>query len=276
MHLKITTLVENSPGEHKGLTSEHGLSFFVEKGDFRLLFDTGQSNAFLHNADRLRIDLRRLDAVVLSHGHYDHSGGFRSLAETSTGFTLYTGKGFFDEKYGVNKCSSEFLGTDFDERFLAFKAIRHDVVMNPVTEICDGVFILSGFQRTHADEVINPRFMVLRNGAFHPDLFEDEIALAIDTPMGLVVLLGCSHPGMKNMLDTARTLLNRPIYAVLGGTHLVEAHGDGLESAMAYLSHESIKVIGVSHCTGKEAMGRISACNAHYMINRTGSSLFVQ
>lgn len=275
MHLKITTLVENNPGEHKALKSEHGLSFFVEKDDFRLVFDTGQSETFLSNAKQLNIDLGQIDAVALSHGHYDHSGGFRALTEKTTQFTLYTGNGFFDEKYGVSKRTSEFLGNNFDERFLAYRDIRHQVIREEVTEIAAGVYILTGFPRIHADEIINPRFMVLREGKLQKDLFEDEIALAIDTPRGLVVLLGCSHPGMKNMLDAAQAFLKRPIYAVLGGTHLVEAKGDSLDRSLEYLSNDSIKVIGVSHCTGKEVMERIATCNEQFTINRTGSSLFI-
>jgi len=275
MSLKITTLVEDNPGEHKALIHEHGLSFFIEKDDCRILFDTGQSGAFLSNAGQLNIDLGRLDYVVLSHGHYDHSGGFRVLTEKTTHFTLFTGQGFFDKKYGVSDTTCEFLGNNFDETFLSFKEIDHQFIHEPLKEISPGVYILSDFPRIHDDEVINPRFKILKNGTFHQDLFEDEIVIAVDTPRGLVVLLGCSHPGMKNMLDAAAGLLQKPVYAVLGGTHLVEAPKNSLDVSMDYLKNDTIQIIGVSHCTGQAATDRLEDGNSHYRRIRTGSSLFI-
>jgi len=275
MSLKVTTLIENSQGEHKALMYEHGLSFFIEKDDCRILFDTGQSGAFLRNAVQLNIDLGRIDCVVLSHGHYDHSGGLRALTEKTTHFTLFTGQGFFDEKYGMCDQTCEFLGNNFDEHFLSLKEIAHQYVHEPLKEIYPGVYILSDFPRIHEDETINSRFKILRNGTFRPDLFEDEIAIVIDTPRGLAVLLGCSHPGMKNMLDTAVGLLHKPIYAVLGGTHLVEAPENSLNMSLEYLKNESIQIIGVSHCTGQVALARLAEDNHRYQQNRTGSSLFI-
>lgn len=275
MSLIITTLIEDNSGEHKALRFEHGLSFFIEKDGCRLLFDTGQSEAFLSNAHQLNIDLGRLDYAVLSHGHYDHSGGFRALTDNTTHFTLFTGRGFFDEKYGVSNNTSEFLGNNFDETYLSFKRINHQFVHERIKEIFPGIYILSGFPRIHADETINPRFKIFKDETFHQDLFEDEIAIAIDTPKGLAVLLGCAHPGMKNMLDAAVELLQKPIYSVLGGTHLVEAQEDSLHVSLDYLKSKSIKIIGVSHCTGQAAVDRLAGSNNCYQRNQTGSSLFI-
>ena len=101
--------------------------------------------------------------------------------------------------------------------------------------------------------------------------FEDEIMIAIDTPKGLAVLMGCSHPGMKNMLDSAEQLLNKPIYAVIGGTHLVEADEDSLDLSMAYLKKNTIEIISMNHCTGQTALDRLSSTNDRYSLNRTGS-----
>ena len=106
-----------------------------------------------------------------------------------------------------------------------------------------------------------------------PDTFTDEVMLAVETPKGLVALVGCSHPGIKNMLDTAEKRLGRPIYAVLGGTHLVEAAPDSLALTLAYLEQKNIQVIGASHCTGQVAMERLAGFGARYYHNRTGTSL---
>ena len=272
----ITTLIENSPGEHHGLWSEHGISFHVQKDGHSLLFDAGQSEAFIHNAARLRVNLSATDFVVLSHGHYDHSGGFRCLCDYASDFELRIGKGFFEDKYAVRGAAHDFLGNDFDESFLSERGIRYSFAAEATEEILPGVYILSDFPRLHDDEIINPRFLLRRNNAFEPDRFDDEILLAVDTPHGLVVLLGCSHPGMKNMLDAARNRLKRPIYAVLGGTHLVESKGEGLERSLAYLNDGDIKIVGVSHCTGKEAVERLRESNAGFFHNVTGSSFIVE
>ncbi len=271
MTLKITTLIENKPGEHKALKYEHGLSLYIEKDGSKILFDTGQSSAFIHNAEQMNIDLGQLDSVVLSHGHYDHSGGFTALTKKSRSFKLFTGPGFFKEKYGINGNTPEFLGNNFDESFLAYNGVTHQYVDRQVLEIHSGVYIVTGFIRSHADEVVNPRFKLFKDNTFVPDQFEDEIMIAIDTPKGLAVLMGCSHPGMKNMLDSAEQLLNKPIYAVIGGTHLVEADEDSLDLSMAYLKKNTIEIISMNHCTGQTALDRLSSTNDRYSLNRTGS-----
>lgn len=270
---RITTLIENSPGEHLALRSEHGLSFCIETGRHMVLFDTGQSGAFMANAAQLRIDLGRLDYVILSHGHYDHSGGLRSLIELTRNFELVTGPGFFAEKYAERNGSYEFLGNNFDQSFIDAVSIRYRPLTEPMREVVPGVFVLGGFPRLHADEVINPRFKLAAGAGFVPDRFDDEVMVVVDTPRGLVAVLGCSHPGMRNMLDAVRDRFGRPIRAVLGGTHLVEASSTGLDASMRYLLDSDIGAIGVSHCTGASAMKILGDSERRYFHNRTGTSL---
>jgi len=272
--LRIVTLVENTAGEHHALINEHGISFYIEKDGHKILFDTGQSDAFLKNAAQMRIDLSDLGTVVLSHGHYDHSGGFMHLMNLSKSFHLKIGEGFFDDKYALRKNAYDFLGNNFDQSFLQACMIPYSFVTREVEEILPGVHILSDFSRIHKDEQVNPRFFLFKNGRFIHDPFDDEILLALDIPQGLIVLLGCAHPGMKNMLDAVRLRLGRPIHAVLGGTHLVEAKGEGLERSLEYLNDPEIGIVGVSHCTGEEAMLRLKEENPRYFHNMTGSSLF--
>ena len=275
MSIKITTLIENTMGEHLALKNEHGISFYIEKDGHKLLFDTGQSGTFLENAEQLQIDLSSLEYVILSHGHYDHSGGLRSLIDITDKFELLLGEGFFYEKYGYKNGSYEFLGNNFNRKFLEEKSISYKFVNNDLNEILPGIYVITNFPRIHKDEVINTRFKLLKDGEFISDPFNDEVLVAVDTPKGLVILLGCSHPGMKNMKDAARNLLEKPIYAVLGGTHLVEANDGSLDISMDYLNKGEMKVIGVSHCTGQKAMSNLSISNDRYFHNRTGSSLVV-
>lgn len=225
METRIVTLVENSPGSHKGLRSEHGLSFY---------FDTGQSAAFLENAGKLNIDLATLDSVCISHGHYDHSGGVRHLITAGIRSPLVVGKGFFEEKYTAKDTTYEYVGNDFDERFLRNASISFREIDQSVEEIIPGVYAVTQFQRIHPDETPVTRFKLLRKGSFEQDLFEDEILLVLDTHKGLVVLLGCSHPGWKNMIDTVRERFQKPIYMVLGGTHMVDASEKSIDESLDY------------------------------------------
>jgi len=273
--IRITTLIENSPGEHLALLSEHGLSFCIETGKNTVLFDTGQSGSFISNAEQLRIDLSRVDHVVLSHGHYDHSGGLRSLSGLTRKFNLVVGKGFFEEKYAEHNGRHEYLGNNFDRKFLDEQHIHYEELQQPIQEIVPGVHVLGTFPRIHQDETIKDRFKLMKDGVLVYDHFDDEVMLVLDTQKGLVAILGCSHPGMRNMLDAAKERLGKPLYAVLGGTHLVEATPGCMGASLEYLHSSGIKVIGVSHCTGAGAMKVLGETEENYFHGRTGSALII-
>jgi len=115
VRIRIVTLIENSPGEHLALKTEHGISFYIEKENHTIIFDTGQSGAFIQNARKLGINLEDIEMVAISHGHYDHSGGLRHLVDSVHPFELVVGKGFFNKKYATDGISFEYLGNDFDE-----------------------------------------------------------------------------------------------------------------------------------------------------------------
>ena len=275
---RITTLVENRPGAHRSLATEHGLSMLVEHDGHTLLFDTGQSGGLVHNARLLRIDLSAVEAVVLSHGHYDHTNGLPYLVEAGvTGFDLYVGRSFFDPKFSTDGYAQTYLGPSWDRTWCTGHARSLHELDDPVRELVPGVHAIGSFERTHDCEGPNPRFVVQRApaAAVEVDDFRDEVSLAVETPKGLVVLVGCSHPGIMNMLDTVRWRFDTPIHAVLGGTHLVEAHGERLEEALAYLTDDTIPLLGLSHCTGDAAMDRLATMTTGFYRNVTGSSYCV-
>ena len=287
MSIEITTLIENNPGEHTGLLTEHGLSFLIETDESSVLFDTGRSEAFLLNAGKLHKRIDTVEHVVLSHGHYDHSGGFRSFVSSRTDrrFTLHTAGGFFQKKYARFNASYQYLGNDFDERYIREEGITHLQVTHK-SEIIPKVWALTGFSRNHTEETIHPRFVLRSGGTWVPDRFDDEVLLVVETENGLIVLVGCSHPGILNMLETVRENFTSPLYALLGGTHLVEADRDRTVRSIRTFQEMGIEVMGINHCTGAQAIEMVSDLDndhAHalghsspHFHNTTGTSLILE
>lgn len=254
--LRIITLMENHPSENKALKNEHGLSFYIEAQGIKLLFDCGGGEGFLYNARKLGTDLRRLDGVVLSHNHYDHAAGYRDLMESGNPCqVLYTGKGFFERKYassdGLKFCD---LSSGLDQAFLKERGIEQRVC-NGSFRLAEGVWLEGDFQRSHSFETIPGRFFRQTDRGMEPDGFWDEICLTAETRQGLVMVAGCSHPGILNMAKTVMERHKRPVWAVLGGTHLVEADEKRINATMDELEAMGTKVLAICHCSGEKALG---------------------
>ncbi|AYD39526.1 MBL fold metallo-hydrolase [Clostridium fermenticellae] len=250
--VKITTLMDNVGSEHLCLCNKHGLSFFIETPNIRILFDCGSDGTAISNAKRMNVPIRTADCVICSHSHYDHSGGFRDFVEYGIKSTLYTGKEFFEPKYAFDGVKYTYLGAGFDEEFLAKHQICHKECRD-FLELSDGCYLFGEFMRTHSFETIPKRFVKGILPTCHMDDFSDEICLALSTSKGLVVIVGCSHPGILNMLETISKRLKKPIYAVLGGTHLVEADEKRVTFTISEMKKIGLKLLGLSHCSGELA-----------------------
>lgn len=257
--LHITALMDNKPTEHKALIAEHGLALYVEYDGRRILFDCGSGPNPLHNAHRLGIDLKNLDAVVISHSHYDHAAGFRDLTETGLGSKdLYTGPHFLEPKYAQDGVRYTDLSAGFSKAFLDEHEICHHVVSG-VEEILPGLYLISQFPRVHDFEKIPERFVRRTEHGFVQDDFGDELCMAALVEGGLAVLVGCSHPGILNMISHVSQLLKQPIKAVFGGTHLVEADAQRIDVTIDRLHGMGLEILGLSHCSGDAADHAICA-----------------
>lgn len=251
--LRVTALMENNPSEHKLLINEHGLSFYIEASDGRFLFDCGGSRNTLYNAHKLGISLKGLDGVILSHSHYDHAAGYRDLIEEGMGSEiLYTGPHFFEKKYAKFGLKYTDLSAGFDAQFLSEHGIKNIVTDGP-RKISENIYIISSFKRKYDFELIQDRFVRLTDKGFIKDDFADEQCLVIEHNEKLVVFVGCSHPGILNMLSHIHEHFKKPIEAVYGGTHLVEADEARISKTLSVISEFGITTCGFSHCTGKLA-----------------------
>lgn len=256
--IKITTLIENSVKEKSLLHSEHGLSFYIQADNLNILFDTGQTGSFVENANKLNIDLEKIDYVILSHGHYDHTGGFKRLVkEKGNSFQLITGEKFFNNKYKYDGIKYTCIGNSFDEKYLEENKISIKYINEDTFNISDNIFVASNFERKTDFEKIKDRFIIKVDNNYKKDDFSDEIVLTVKLQQGLLVVLGCSHVGIVNILETLIQRTGMPIYGIIGGTHLVEADDFRVDETIKYIREKDIKLIGVSHCTGENAIEKL-------------------
>lgn len=252
--MKITTLIENKSGERDELHTEHGLSVHIEVDGRSILFDLGQSGNFIDNAKSLDIDLKKVDYIIISHGHYDHSGGLeRFIEEINPNAKLYLGDGFFNKKYRLSgEDDYEYIGNPFDEEFLKSNNIEFQYIKDDISRITENLSIYGNFIRNDEFENTNQDMYLEENGDYKKDLFLDEISLGIKTDKGLIIIVGCSHVGIVNILETISRKTNMNIYAIIGGTHLVKEDDDKINRIIEYIKEKDIKIIGACHCTGKQ------------------------
>lgn len=255
--IKITALIDNKPGGNRSMTYTHSLSFYIEANGTSLLFDFGSGSEFLQNADRLGISPMDVEYTLCSHSHYDHAAGYKELLKAGITCPFITGKNFFDEKYAVGYNSHgsavpgkySYLGCGFSESDLKRHKITH-LICDDIMKIAPGIFAAGNFPRKYDFETIPAKFVKWTGSRMVPDTFEDEVVLVLDHPQGLIVLTGCSHPGILNILSAVQERFSSPIQAVIGGIHLSKAEDKRLDQTMSLLKRQDIRFLALNHCSG--------------------------
>ena len=275
LKIKIITLIEDNPDKNYNLYNEHGLSLYIEVNGINILFDTGKSGKFIENAKKLNVNLDNLQYVILSHGHYDHSGGFRKLTkEVEKSYKLIVGKEFFNYKYKVKGEHYKYNGNSFNEDFINKNNISFKYVQDSF-HINDNIIIFTNFRTDNNFEFINENLKIRQGKSYVADTFSDEIVLGIKTDKGIIVILGCSHVGIVNILKQIESKGNS-IYGIIGGTHLIEADELRLNKTIEFLKERHIRFIGISHCTGEKATEKIkSEFEDEFIYNNTGNIITI-
>lgn len=256
--LKLAVLSENTVGTSRGLVGEWGLSIHVEVNGMKILFDTGESGGLLNNADALGIDLKSVDALVLSHGHYDHTGGMRSFLSRRGKLPVYAHPGLF-----ACHCSApekpRYIGVPYRKELLESLGAEFVYTKEPL-EITTGVFISGEVPRKTVFENPDETLFSLENGrAVIPDPFYDDMSLYCVTPAGLFIILGCAHAGLVNIVEHARQVTGESrVYGIIGGTHLGPAPFGQQEETINYLKELDLHFLGANHCTGLAVISRLA------------------
>jgi 7,8-dihydropterin-6-yl-methyl-4-(beta-D-ribofuranosyl)aminobenzene 5'-phosphate synthase len=254
MGLRLTTLSENT-ASMDGFVGEWGLSILVESDEVNVLFDTGQSFSVIHNAKLLGIDLSQIDKIVLSHGHFDHTGGLKHVLEKiGREVEVIAHPDIWQAKYATDQSEEgRYIGIPFSRKELEELGARFRLTAEPVA-ISDSIMTSGEIPLVTDYEETEPFLEVKDVGGFKPDRFRDDQALIIKTPPGLVVILGCAHRGIINTLYHAQKLSGvKKIDTVLGGSHLMNASEERIWRTVAALKELGVKRLGACHCTGMAA-----------------------
>lgn len=247
----LTILVDNQA--RPPLASEHGFALWIQAEGRRILFDTGQGAALPGNAERLGIDPASADALVLSHGHYDHGGGIARVLEKNPALAVYAHPRVLRSRFAISDREIrpvQLPGSAMEalQRHPDVHWVRREVRLGTDIGLTGPIPRPSTFEDPGGPFYLDPA------GRF-PDSVDDELALWIGTPAGLVVCVGCAHAGLINTLHLARRQsgLDR-IAAVVGGFHLGSADGRRLERTVGALRQLAPERLVPCHCTGARAV----------------------
>ncbi len=254
--IRLTAIVENT-ADRPGLLAEAGLAIWIECGGKRILFDTGLGEAICPNAKRLGVPLETMDAIVLSHGHYDHTRGLAVALAAAGHTTVYAHPAALQPKYSRH---SDGLGRDVGMSDVSRKTLAEKaeiVWVEAPTDVCEGFHLTGPVPRVTDFENTGGAFFKDPGCAVPDDLIDDQAAF-IETPAGSVVILGCAHSGVVNILRYVKTLTgNSPIHMVIGGMHLLKAGAERMDKTVAELRRLDVRRLLPCHCTGSVAVTRL-------------------
>jgi 7,8-dihydropterin-6-yl-methyl-4-(beta-D-ribofuranosyl)aminobenzene 5'-phosphate synthase len=266
------TVLYDAFGKTSTMKKDWGFSALIEYGGKRILFDTGNNaDIFAHNVEAKGIDLKQLDFAVVSHRHGDHTSGLNHLLKVNPAVKIYAPQ----ENFGV--FGAALPGTFYKRNESLPAEMRYFDGKPPQTLRFGSPWPEGNFTWVSKTTEVAPGFyLILLQGTWGADLEVKEISLAIDTPDGIVLIVGCSHPTIEKIVEAASTL-NKPIHLVLGGTHLVPATNDQISSIAASLHEKwSVHYIAPVHCTGEPAFAILKeSFGDRYVYAGLGTTVFL-
>ena len=252
--MKLINLVENTPGA-EGCQSAHGLSFYIETQHHRLLMDAGPGPVLVDNADALGVDLSRVDTVVLSHGHYDHADGLPAFARRNPHAAIYLHKGAEQPRFSLDPKGYRYNGMDPD-----IAALPNLVWTQGRVDLDEELTIFDAAPHEKLWPQSNRRLFCEREGKMVQDPFDHEQYLVVQENGGARVLLsGCAHQGIVNILNRFRSVCGGEPDAVVSGFHMMKRTGgytredlDLIRQTAFWLREHYGGELYTCHCTGLE------------------------
>ena len=250
--MKILNLIENTEGA-AGCAAEHGLSFYIETEDHRLLMDLGPSASVVANAEKLGADLKTVDTVILSHGHYDHGGGILPFTKLNPEAKIYLQESAFGEYYSIRDHGPEYIGLD-----PAIRELPQVVTVNGEYRIDEELFLFSGIRGKKNWPVSNYNLRKKEGGELLQDDFIHEQCLVITEGERRILLSGCAHNGILNILDRFEEVCGGAPDIVISGFHMMKKSGytDEERQVIRDTARKLKKyptVFYTCHCTGIKA-----------------------
>lgn len=250
--MKIINLVEDTAGKNS-CEYEHGLSFYIETKKHKLLVDSGSTDMFIRNARRLHVDLKQVDTLILSHGHYDHSGGILPFTELNEKAVIYAQSTVNREYYNLSDNKEKYIGIDKH-----IVQLPQFISVDGNLEIDDELFLFSGITGTKYPSKGNLNLKRKEGDRFVQDSFQHEQCLVITEGNKHILLSGCAHNGIVNILEHYKNLFHVEPDVVISGFHLMQKQPYSKEEIvnikkMSVELKNTNAMFYTGHCTGEEA-----------------------
>jgi len=252
--MRLIVLVDNNTLIDRYFFAEPGICLYIEQGGKRILLDVGYSDIFIKNAQKMNIDLRTLDYVVLSHGHLDHTWGLDPLVRLYTESQI---ENIPHKRPTVLAHPLAFISKKFDDMEIGSLLSQDKLSTNfPVKLSKDPVWLterilfLGEIERKNDFEGKKPIGSIMKPEGEEPDYLYDDTALAYKSPQGLVIITCCSHSGICNIVEQAKKLCEEErVIDIVGGLHLLDPSKEQLQGTLEYMKKLNPEQMHACHCT---------------------------
>lgn len=261
--MKIITVIDDEVLDHSNLYNEHGLCYFIEIDGLNILFDTGKSYKAYENFKKLGLDNKKIDYIILSHGHYDHTGGLKVFLENiKCKPKIIVGNEFFSrgDKYHLKDNDTKYIGIDFNFEYLKEKNIDIIEVKESI-KLTDRINLISNLKGIKKRKILEGEdvLAVKYNNSLIKDDFREELVIAIERNDSIILITGCAHNKIHYIAKYIKNKFNKSNLVIIGGIHLCNATDKEINETVDNLKEINIKKLSLCHCSGHKILKRLKA-----------------